>query len=778
MISNGFLRPFNWSWSAANARPLGSHLAKVTRQSLWFLLSALVCAVQAGTPDAQAANTAQPAASTEGAAEGTILQHRLALELSPEFHEIIATDDVVVQLNDQEARTLDFSLNGRLKVETIELVTGSQSLMVPFTTSSQAADTSGRPKQMITLQLPPERSPEKHITLKWKYGGVINDPPRESRHLRFVTPSDTAGHIGAEGIYLSGETLWYPDKSGSLPTYRVKVTLPDGWTAVTHGRELARSRQGEGTTAITVAEWDVTANTEALTLVANQFSVTRREWEAPDGRRIEIATYLFPEDDRLAEEYIEATAKYLKAYGALLGPYPFPKFAVVENFFASGLGMPSFTLLGSGVIKRHYTQPYALGHEIVHSWIGNSVFNRIDRGNWVEGLTTYLANYYWHELNGDPKQAREQRRLMVQGYSVYVTPGRDYPVGHFTQKRDERDNAIGYQKAAMVFHLLREEIGDHAFWDALRRINARYQGRYADWKDIEEGFAAASRRDLRWFFEQWVEREGAPVLSIHDARLEKAREPAAAYRLTVSFKQKEPPYRLHVPVVVHMEKDTWETVRFEIASSVETHTITMPMKPSRVELDPDMQLFRRIERTALPPMLNVYVTDPHRSVLVPEPTTSGPYQEVLDRISAQEANRPEGERTSMIVGGDPSLLPATGSVLVLGGAGSRSRLQPLLSECRAPVDLKERGFSIAGTEYEGATMAVLVSCHRRQAPGSVLTVLYGVTPEAVTKVARLLFFYGWHSTVVFQDGSVLAREEWQTEDGSREVRVDGVEAVR
>ncbi len=91
--------------------------------------------------------------------------------------------------------------------------------------------------------------------------------------------------------------------------------------------------------------------------------------------------------------------------------------------------MPSFTLLGSGIIKRHYVQPYALGHEIVHSWIGNAVFNRAERGNWVEGLTTYLANYYWHELMGDRAQAQDQRRLMVQGYNLHVPPERDYPVG-------------------------------------------------------------------------------------------------------------------------------------------------------------------------------------------------------------------------------------------------------------------------------------------------------------------------------------------------------------
>ena len=184
-------------------------------------------------------------------------------------------------------------------------------------------------------------------------------------------------------------------------------------------------------------------------------------------------------------EYLDATARYLDAYIPLLGPYPFEKFAVVENFFASGLGMPSFTLLGSGIIKRHYVQPYALGHEIVHSWIGNAVFNRSERGNWVEGLTTYLANYYWHELMGDRVQARDQRRLMVQGYNLHVPPERDYPVAQFTQKQDERDNAIGYQKAAMLFHLLRQEVGEETFWRALTSFVAQYRGRHAEWRDLE-----------------------------------------------------------------------------------------------------------------------------------------------------------------------------------------------------------------------------------------------------------------------------------------------------
>ena len=143
---------------------------------------------------------------------------------------------------------------------------------------------------------------------------------------------------------------------------------------------------------------------EALTLVANTFVETSSRLDAKTAvRRSGCSTYLFPEDARLADEYLDATARYLDAYIPLLGPYPFEKFAVVENFFASGLGMPSFTLLGSGIIKRHYVQPYALGHEIVHSWIGNAVFNRAERGNWVEGSD---------DLSGQLLLARTDREIM------------------------------------------------------------------------------------------------------------------------------------------------------------------------------------------------------------------------------------------------------------------------------------------------------------------------------------------------------------------------------
>ena len=68
-------------------------------------------------------------------------------------------------------------------------------------------------------------------------------------------------------------------------------------------------------------------------------------------------------------------------------------------------------------------------------------------------------------------------------------------------------------------------------------------------------------------------------------------------------------------------------------------------------------------------------------------------------------------------------------------------------------------------------MALLASCRRDDYPGSVVTFLYGVTPQALSRVARLLFFYGWQSYVVFHEGAVTARGDWEDRMSS-EVRFE------
>jgi len=709
----------------------------------------------------------QAAASSAGQ-ESPLLHHHLSVELIPGTHEILATDQIELEIEPNRS-SLVFTLAPTLKIESIRMGTpaalsaeGTIGRAVSFS-RMHAGKTAG---QQVVVTLPRDYS--RKVTLTWMYRGLIDDPPKEPRHLRFVTPSETAGHIGEEGVYLSGETQWYPDLPGSFGTYRMTAHVPQGWTVVASGRKEGQVTNG-GKISST---WIASDRSEAFTLVANHFVTKSRVWHSGTGQRIDLQTYFLPDNASLADEYLDATASYLNVYVKILGDYPFDAFAVVENFFASGLGMPSFTLLGSGSIKRHYVQPYALGHEIVHSWIGNSVFNRDDSGNWVEGLTTYLANYYWHEVVHDDRQALEQRRMMLQGYNLYVTPEDDYAVAHFLRKHDEKDNAIGYQKSAFVFHLLRQEIGEEAFWRGLKTFIKEYRNQPADWVGIEEVFSRESDRNLRWFFEQWIEQPGAPVIALGDVRARKVTGTSGqeAWQLTVQIQQRESPFRMEVPIRIIMKESVERrSIRLSL-SPTSVAELVLPNQPLRVELDPELMIFRRLERSQLPPMLNGYVTDRHKAVLRTYSDSTSPLQQIVSRIADHDL--PESKRATIVVS-EESLLPAVGSVLVLSGTGQPQAVRKLVRDaCGDSVDLRENGFQIDGQTYEGPKQAVLFSCHRTTVPGSVITVLYGVTSSAVEKLSRFLFYYGWHSYVVFQDGAVMKRGIWHEISDVKEVRVD------
>jgi hypothetical protein len=558
----------------------------------------------------------------------------------------------------------------------------------PLEATGSGKDAGGQDPNLvheIVIELNRPVNGDEKVVLDFDYAGELNDPPKEPRHLRFVTPSETSGYIGSEGVYIGPETAWYPDLPDSLASYRVTVKTPPKWEAVGQGKLVKR----EATPQETITIWDTLTPAEGLTLAAGKYIIATRSCDG-----IETGTYLYLEEESLADTYLTSACQYLRAYSRLLGPYPFPRFSVVENFFASGLGMPSYTLLGAGSIRRRYVQPYALGHEIVHSWIGNYVYND-HGGNWVEGLTTYLANYYWHELQGDRGEAREQRRMMLLTYAVYVRPDQDYPIAQFKQKSDQRDSAIGYSKAAMMFHMLRREIGDAAFFGALKRLVAEYGRQRAGWRDLEKVFSAAVARDLHPFFARWVEQAGALDL------------PASA--------------------------------------------------------DPDFHMFRRIPRNDLPAMLNLFVTDPHRLVVLSsgDAKSVAPYEQIAERLSIQQ-----GVVIASPAKADASALRAN-SVLLLGGPLLGSVFQWAQRGLPETVQLGEKAFRVDGTEYRGDGMAVLLSLRNPDDPSHVVTVFYGLSADAAKPVAPLLFFYGWNTFVVFENGKVVARGDLEPRRSER-----------
>ena len=685
------------------------------------------------------------------------LHHDLTLEILPDSHEISAQDMITVKVSDRPKlkNPLRVSLNRNLTVEEIRM--GTKAIRFSILDPSRDLNPAQPQVQIIEISDWDHSSPHNPLTLSVRYRGKIDDPPRSSKDLRFVSPDKTLGHIGPEGVYLTSETAWYPELPETLATFRVQVRVPQGWVAMTQGHQVS-----EASDATTVTgSWIVDTPSEALTLVANHFIKHHRDWKG-----IELATYLFPEDSHLSAQYLDATARYLEVYTKLLGPYPFRKFAVVENFFPSGIGLPSFTLLGNRVIKRGYTQPYSLGHEIVHSWFGNSVLNDFTKGNWVEGLTTYLANYYYEEFEGSTEAPLNTRQRMLYEYNLYAGASTEYPLIQFHHKEAQLDNAIGYQKAAMVFHMLRREIEDAAFFAGIRALVRERSGAYADWDTLEQVFEKIAGRELGWFFTQWVQQPGAPSIRILTADVRDGQISGRGLFIELTLEQKSPPYQLNLPLTIELANEQIYETSIRMKGQERTvAAIPIPRRAVRLRVDPNFDMLRRLERDQIPPMLNVWVTDQSPILILPgesfEKETS-PYQPILQRLQS-------GELKVSIQRMGTEMLTTAHSQLILDDPQTNHLTAKVIESCQASISLGKDRLTIGPQTFAGPKIAWLISCPHPTHPGNTLTVFSGFSASAVSQVARLLFFYGWDSYLVFDDGKVVDRGTFKTPNKDLEI---------
>ena len=509
------------------------------------------------------------------AAEKPVIHHELTIKLYPEEGRLVAEDLITVPGNSPDV--LSFSLHAGF--EPLSTTSG-----IVVTRKNGAAE--GFPIESFTVKLPHGLK-----TFEIQYGGTIDHSiePYGSEQARGFRM--TPGIISKEGVYLSENSLWYPKIGGHMVTFNLDVELPSGWDAVSQGERTIHDYR-EGNRQV---RWVSTENQDEIYLVAGKFT----EYMQSTGN-IQTMVFLRSPEKELADRYLDATAQYITMYQKLIGQYPYKKFALVENFWETGLGMPSFTLLGPKIIRFPFIINSSYPHEILHSWWGNSVYPDYSSGNWSEGLTAYLSDHLIKEQQGN---AKEYRQETLQKYADYVTTGKDFPLTEFRSRHSSPSEAVGYGKSLMFFHMLRQELADKVFIDGLRYFYREKKFQFASFNDLRKSFEKVSGKDLKVFSDQWITRQGAPKLKLSDVR---SKMEGDEYMLTASIEQvqSEEAYHLKIPVAVTMEgkEQAYQTKVIMNDKHLEL-TIHLPSKPLRIDIDPEFDLFRRLDREEIPPAL-------------------------------------------------------------------------------------------------------------------------------------------------------------------------------
>jgi aminopeptidase N len=319
------------------------------------------------------------------------------------------------------------------------------------------------------------------------------------------------GTASPEGSFLPAAAGWYPD-TGQLFSYRATLNLPAGQKGLVPGTLREESDTSGGYRAV----FDFPHPADSIDLMAGPYVVSERSLalDTPGNRTIRIRTWFHPELKDFAQGYLDDSARYLERYSELIGPYPFGMFSVVSSPTPTGYGMPSLTYLGREVIRLPFIRATSLGHEVLHNWWGNGVYPDWQSGNWSEGLTTFLADYAYQEDEG-AEAARAMRMGWLRDYAA-VPPGEDFALKDFTSRHHGIASIIGYNKAAMIFLMLRDKIGRDAFERGLRLLWERKQFQVASWADLEAAFSEAAGQSQKEFFRQWVMQAGAPAFSGSD----------------------------------------------------------------------------------------------------------------------------------------------------------------------------------------------------------------------------------------------------------------------
>lgn len=286
-----------------------------------------------------------------------------------------------------------------------------------------------------------------------------------------------------------------------ISDYTVIIKAPNQYVIASTGTDMSCTQKGS------YKEWEFKAP-----------SVRDFAWVAsPDFNTISkrvgdttVISYYYT--DEYGEKALDYAADALKIFNDKFGLYPYKRLSVVESdFFIGGMEYPNLVMIDTNIYSEKYLGwlEMVTVHEIAHQWwygvVGNDQVNEA----WLdEGLTEYSAVLYYGARYGPDKEKYIYSNMIAEGkYSAlqeYVKESEviNRPIHEF--KNWIEYDILVYGKGAMMFHEMRNILGDKVFLNALREYYKKYKYKNVKAEDMIETFSEVSGRNLWDVFDKWL----------------------------------------------------------------------------------------------------------------------------------------------------------------------------------------------------------------------------------------------------------------------------------
>lgn len=457
----------------------------------------------------------------------------------------------------------------------------------------------------VRINLDKTYKPSESYTLYFEYTSKPNElnvqgsaAITDAKGLYFINPKGEDKKSPIQ-IWTQGETesnsAWMItiDKPNQKTTEEIYMTVPDKYVTLSNGLLKSQKKNPNGTRT-DYWKMDLPHSPYLFFMGVGDYAIVKDSYKGK-----EVNYYVEKKYESVARKIFGNTPEMMKFFSSLLNvDFPWAKYAqIVGRDYVSGAMENTTATLhqesayqDSRELQDGNRWESTIAHELFHQWFGDLVTAESWSNITVNESFANYSEYLWFEYKYGKDKADEHRLEEMNGYLMSGSESKDLVRYHYSEREAVFD-AVSYNKGGTILHMLRNYVGDSAFFKGLNLYLTTNKFKTGEAAQLRLAIEEVSGKDLSWFFDQWYYGSGHPKLTI-DYNYDEA----GIAKLIIKQTQKSGKV-FRLPIGVDVYANGGNKTRYNVWMNNATDSFSFPVKgkPELIDVDADKILLAEFD---------------------------------------------------------------------------------------------------------------------------------------------------------------------------------------
>jgi aminopeptidase N len=510
------------------------------------------------------------------------------LEVKPDFSKSWLYGKAWITLKPHFYATDSLTLDAKgMEIKKIALIKGTQQLPLKYTYDDWQLkihlDKTYKATETYTVYVEYTAKPDE-FEEKYAQGAMLG-----IKGMYFINPKGEDKNKPTQ-IWTQGETesnsAWFPtiDKTQQKTTQELTVTVADKYVTLSNGKLVSQKKNADGTHT-DYWKMELPHSPYLFFLGVGEYAIIKDSW-----RGKEVNYYVEKEYASVAKKIFGNTPEMISFFSKITGvDYPWVKYSQItgRDYVAGAMENTTATIHQESAqqdareLVDGNNWEGTIAHELFHQWFGDYVTAESWSNLTVNESFADYSQTLWDEYKYGKDAGDAENYQGMQGYLMSGSDKKDLVRFHYKDREDMFD-AVSYQKGGRILHMLRNAVGDSAFFKSLNNYLTTNKFKAAEAHQLRLAFEEVTGRDLNWFFNQWYFGSGHPTVDISYLY----NDTTGIAQVIVRQTQKTKIFTL--PIAIDVYNGAAKT-RYNVWSknAADTFTFTYKTRPDLINVDAD-----------------------------------------------------------------------------------------------------------------------------------------------------------------------------------------------